>query len=130
MVTGREVVDLHDGYRGAWRGRYTGDAAWGRYRTDPSRGDRIYGNIANHFTQWTMAGVLVQRERKGRYLCGRFPEYTWRGVGDFDEWWDGAGLVPSRNGAFLPRCFRQSRGGGDKCRSDIRARALDNTLSG
>ena len=43
MVAGREVVDLHDGYRGAWRGRHTGDSARSRYRPDPSRGDRNEG---------------------------------------------------------------------------------------
>src|SRR2546423_3184548 len=76
-----------------------------------------------------MVGVLLERGRKGRYLCGPFSEHTWREVADYDWRWDGAGLVPSRYRIVLPRCFRQSRGSGGKCRSDIFGRALDNTLS-
>src|SRR5437868_10991641 len=129
MVTGREVVDLRYGYCGDGRGRHTGDAARSGYCPDPSSGDRIHGNIASHFTQWTMAGVLLQRERKERYLCGPFSEYAWREVGDFDGRWDGAALVPSRSGVVLPRCFRQSRGSWRKCQSDVLGWALDNALS-
>src|SRR5438876_4530579 len=98
MVTGREVVDLHDRHRGARRGRHTGDAARSGYCPDPSRGDRVHGNIASHFTEWPMVGVRLERRRKGRYLRGPFSEYARREAADFDGWWDGAGMVPSRNG--------------------------------
>src|SRR5258706_14362193 len=127
MVTGREVVDLHDGYAG--RGRHTGDAARSGYRTDPTPGDRIHGNIASHFTERPMAGIRLERGWKERDLRGSFSEYAWREVGDFDGRWDGAGLVPSRYRIVLSRRVGRSRSSRGECQSEILGRALDNTLS-
>src|SRR5438105_15953973 len=128
MVTGREVVDLRDGYRGAGRGRHTGDAARSRYCPDPSRGDRIHGNIASHFTERQMVGVRLERGRKGRYLRGPFSEYAWRKVADFDGRWDGAALVPSRYRIVLSQRVGRSRGSRGKCQSDVLGRGRDDTL--
>src|SRR2546427_7363797 len=111
-------------------GGHSWDTARNRYGADARCGDHIHRNVSRPFTGRAVAGVLLERDRRGRDIRGAISKHERGKVGDFDGRGNGAGLVPSRERVVLSRRLREPRGRRSKHYSEILARPLHSTLLG
>jgi len=100
------------------------------YCAGASCSDQVQRNLSSPFTQWAMAGVRLERDRRGRDLRGPVSKHGHGKVGDFGGRRDGASLVPSRERVVLSRRLGQPCGSRGKYQSAILARPRYGTLSG
>src|SRR5207244_99857 len=93
-------------------------------------GDHLHRNVSSPFTRRAMAGVRLERDRRGRGIRGAISQHERGQVGGFDGRGNGAALVPSRERVVLSRRLREPRGRRSKYYSEILARPLHSTLFG
>src|SRR5206468_6868796 len=77
-----------------------------------------------------MAGVHLERDRRGRDIRGAISKHGRGKAGDFGGRGDRAALVPSRERVVLSRRVRGHRGGRGTHESDVLARPLRSALPG
>src|ERR1041384_1820535 len=124
------MADLPDRRIVAGFGGHSCDPAGNRYGAGARCGNQVHRNDSSPFAQRALAGVCLERDRRGRDLRGAISKHRGGKVGDFGGRGNGAALVPSRKRAVLSRRLRRPGGRRNTYSAEILARALRGTLSG
>src|SRR2546429_6814481 len=111
-------------------GRNSWVTAGNGYGAGARCGDQVQRNVCRLFTQRAMAGLHLERDRRGRDIRGAVSTHGRGKVGDFGGRRDRAALVPSRERVVLSRRLGGPRGGGGTHESDILAWPLRRALPG